>query len=37
MLAYLGIESQISSDADDIASADHLILPGLAHFQRGME
>jgi glutamine amidotransferase len=37
MLAYLGIESRISSDHAEIASADRLILPGVGHFQHGME
>lgn len=37
MLAYLGIKSRISSDYSDIASADRLILPGVGHFQHGME
>lgn len=36
MLAYLGIESRISSDHAEIASADRLILPGVGHFQHGM-
>jgi glutamine amidotransferase len=37
MLAYLGIESRISAHHEDIASADRLILPGVGHFQHGME
>ncbi len=37
MLAYLGIESIISADHEDIASAERLILPGVGHFQHGME
>ena len=37
MLAYLGIESRISADHADISSADRLILPGVGHFQHGME
>ena len=37
MLAYLGIESRISSDHSDIASAERLILPGVGHFQHGMQ
>lgn len=37
MLAYLGIESRISADYADIASANRLILPGVGHFQHGME
>ena len=37
MLAYLGIESRISANHADIASAERLILPGVGHFQHGME
>jgi glutamine amidotransferase len=37
MLAYLGIESRISSDHAEITSADRIILPGVGHFQHGME
>lgn len=37
MLAYIGIESRISSDHAEIASAERLILPGVGHFQHGME
>ena len=37
MLAYLGIESRISANHEDIASAERLILPGVGHFQHGME
>jgi glutamine amidotransferase len=37
MLAHLGIESNISTNYEDIASADRLILPGVGHFQHGME
>ena len=37
MLAYLGIESRISSDHAEISSAERLILPGVGHFQHGME
>ena len=37
MLAYLGIYSSISSDITEIADADRLILPGVGHFQYGME
>lgn len=37
MLAYLGIKSIISSDITEIAAADRLILPGVGHFQYGME
>ena len=37
MLAYLGIKSIISSDITEITAADRLILPGVGHFQYGME
>ncbi len=37
MLGYLGIDSQITSDPIGIASANRLILPGVGHFQHGME
>ena len=37
MLAYLGIESRISANHADIVSAERLILPGVGHFQHGME
>jgi glutamine amidotransferase len=37
MLAYLGIESRISANHEEIASAERLILPGVGHFQHGME
>jgi imidazole glycerol-phosphate synthase subunit HisH len=37
MLAYLGIEANISDDPADIASAERLILPGVGHFKHGME
>ena len=37
MLAYLGIESRISANHAEIASADRLILPGVGHFKQGME
>ena len=37
MLAYLGKDSRISSDHEDIVLADQLILPGVGHFQHGME
>ncbi len=37
MLGYLGIDSQISSDSNEIAKAKRLILPGVGHFQHGME
>ncbi len=37
MLCYLGIDAQISSDPEEIAKAERLILPGVGHFQHGME
>jgi glutamine amidotransferase len=37
MLAYLGFDSIISSDPIVISSSDRLILPGVGHFQHGME
>ena len=37
MLGYLGIKAQISSDPIAIAHAERLILPGVGHFQHGME
>jgi glutamine amidotransferase len=37
ILAFLGFESQISSDVDEIAAAERFILPGVGHFQQGME
>jgi len=37
MLGYLGIDAQISSDPIEIANAERLILPGVGHFQHGME
>ncbi len=37
MLAYLGIESRISANHEEVASAERLILPGVGHFQHGME
>ena len=37
MLGYLGIDSQITSDSNVILNASHLILPGVGHFQHGME
>jgi glutamine amidotransferase len=37
MLAYLGIESRISANHAEIVSAERLILPGVGHFQHGME
>jgi glutamine amidotransferase len=37
MLGYLGIHAHISSDPIEIAQAERLILPGVGHFQHGME
>jgi glutamine amidotransferase len=37
MLDYLGIDAQISSDPSEIVKAERLILPGVGHFQYGME
>lgn len=37
ILAYLGIDSRISSNHADVTSAERLILPGVGHFQHGME
>jgi glutamine amidotransferase len=37
MLGYLSIDAQISSDPIEIAHAERLILPGVGHFQHGME
>lgn len=37
MLGYLGIDAHISSDPNEIANAERLILPGVGHFQHGME
>lgn len=37
MLAYLGAKSRISSHINEIAAADRLVLPGVGHFQHGME
>ncbi len=37
MLAYLGIDAQISWDPIIIANSERLILPGVGHFQHGME
>jgi glutamine amidotransferase len=37
MLDNLVIDAQISSDPSEIAKADRLILPGVGHFQYGME
>lgn len=37
MLKYLGIASQISGDKEVIAQAEKLILPGVGHFDYGMQ
>jgi glutamine amidotransferase len=37
MLGYLGIDAKISSDPSEIAKAERLLLPGVGHFQHGME
>lgn len=37
MLNRLGFESIVSSDVNDIASAEKLILPGVGHFDHGMK
>ena len=37
MLGYLGIGAQISSDLMEITKAERLILPGVGHFEHGME
>jgi len=37
MLGYLGIDAQISSDPNEIENAERMILPGVGHFQHGME
>jgi glutamine amidotransferase len=37
MLKYLGIASQISNDEEVIAQAEKLILPGVGHFDYGMQ
>jgi glutamine amidotransferase len=37
MLKRIGYGSSISSSAEEIAQADKLILPGVGHFDRGME
>ena len=36
MLKRLGYDSNISKDAEEIAKADKLILPGVGHFDHGM-
>ncbi len=37
MLSYIGVESQIISDADSILSAEKLILPGVGAFANAMK
>jgi len=37
MLGYLFVDAQISSDPSEIVNAERLILPGVGHFQHGME
>jgi imidazole glycerol-phosphate synthase subunit HisH len=37
MLGYLGFEARISNDPIEIANAERLILPGVGHFQHGMD
>jgi glutamine amidotransferase len=37
MLGYLGVDSKITTDSNDILNASHLILPGVGHFRHGME
>lgn len=37
MLGYLFVDAQISSDPSEIVNAQRLILPGVGHFQHGME
>lgn len=37
MLRHIGITAQITSDIDTIAQAEKLILPGVGHFNYGME
>src|SRR5262249_25945055 len=37
MLHRIGYASVVSSDAGEISRADKLILPGVGHFDRGME
>jgi glutamine amidotransferase len=35
-LAYLGVQSKISANHEEISTADRLILPGVGNFQHGM-
>jgi glutamine amidotransferase len=37
MLGYLGFDAHITSDPNEIENAERLILPGVGHFQHGME
>ena len=37
MLSYLGIESKITNKKEDIERAEKLILPGVGHFDYGMQ
>ncbi len=37
MLGYLGVDAHITSDPNEIENAERLILPGVGHFQHGME
>lgn len=37
MLKRIGVDAAISSDKNDIAQADKLILPGVGHFKYGMQ
>ena len=37
MIRRIGYPSSISSSVEEIAMADKLILPGVGHFDRGME
>lgn len=36
MLEYLGVESELTDDADRIAQAARLLLPGVGHFDKAM-
>ncbi|HNJ59111.1 MAG TPA: imidazole glycerol phosphate synthase subunit HisH, partial [Chitinophagaceae bacterium] len=37
MLRHIGVSAQISSDIEMVAQAEKLILPGVGHFNYGME
>lgn len=37
MLSYIGVEGTIAMSKSDIECADSLIIPGVGHFQKGME